>query len=226
VIKRWRTELVLWGRMLNAPGLFFLRTLLSVGGAVADVFGQAGNGFAPASVVLDPIDAGEEAPRRSTRRQRSREPGDGVETDGRCAVPFVCESNFDAILKPCASDLKRGIFSTETREGFQTGGNRRCLPLRCSFPVQAGGIGEIVRKAARPSGKPRIWIYGEFDGMGFSGHGNRRALRHKPRGNQDNSRGRRCTSALHAAPCRSCSTYRSCRILRSCRTAGIPWDLA
>jgi hypothetical protein len=32
------------------------------------------------------------------------------------------------------------------------------LPLRCGFPVEACGIGKIVRKATRPSGKPRIWI--------------------------------------------------------------------
>jgi hypothetical protein len=175
--------------------------MLRVGGAVADVFGETGDGFAPASVVLDAIDSGEQAPRR-TRRQRSSEPGDHIEADGRSAVPFVSESNLDAILEPCASDLKRWILWTETLESFQTGGNSGFLPLRSRFPVETCGIGEIVRKPTRPSGKPRIWIHGKFDGMGFSGHGNRRALRHTPRGNRDNNTSRRCTSALHAAPCR------------------------
>jgi hypothetical protein len=92
--------------------------MLSVGGALADVFGEAGDGFAPASVVLDAINAGEQAPRCATRRQRSREPGDGIKTDGRRAVPFVGERNLDAILKPCASDLQMWIFRAETFKGL------------------------------------------------------------------------------------------------------------
>ena len=122
----------------------------------AEVFGQPRDGFAAAGVVLNAVNAGENASRGATLPPGNQETGDGIETDGRRGFPFVDESNLEAILETRADDAKTRMLGSKALESFEARGDSSFLPLHGSLVRQTGRIGEIARSATRSGGKARV----------------------------------------------------------------------
>jgi len=133
-----------------------LDPILGIPGAMAEVFCQPGDGFSAARVVLNAVDAREDASRRATFHRRNAETGDGIETYGRGTVSVVSESDLEAIREARANDTKVRMLGSEALEGFEACGDGGFLPLRGGFARQTGGIGEIARSAARSGGQARV----------------------------------------------------------------------
>jgi hypothetical protein len=123
---------------------------------MAEIFCQPRDCFSATRVVLDAIDAREDASRRATLHRASEETGDGIETYGRRGVPVVSESDLEAIRETRANDTKMRMLGSEAFEGFETCGDGGFLPLRGGFARQTGGIGEIARSAARSGSQARV----------------------------------------------------------------------
>jgi hypothetical protein len=137
---------------------FVSEELLTAGGDLANVFRKESHDLGTAGFVLDAVDTGEDTGAGFCAAHLSGQACNGIEANSGKGFPFVGERDFKAIREARKSDNEVRMCFGQVLERLIARSEDGRLPLSDRIAFEAGGIGEVARRATDRRGQTRIGV--------------------------------------------------------------------